>query len=311
MNLKQTSILIALAIVWGASFLFIRVLVDAGIGPLGVSAARTGLGFACIAPVAWRLRKQLPADRRTIGALAILGFVNFALPWTLYAVAAPHAPTGAASIANSSTPLWSAIFATLLLKADRLGGMRILGLAVGFSGVLFLMGEGVANTRSSGAIAIVVMVCATLCYGLSAVSIRRFVSHVPAVGLAAAQIGFATLYLWPLALVQGAFAGAEMGAPEWGSLLALGCVGSGLAVVAYMWLIGEVGPVRASVVTYLMPPLGVFLGWLVLDETVGWNLAGGLALVITGVALVQGVPVRRLMLRAGMWPVAATAPTGD
>ena len=78
-----------------------------------------------------------------------------------------------------------------------------------------------------------------------------------------------------------------------------------------MWLIGEVGPVRAAVVTYLMPPLGVFLGWLVLDERVGWNLAGGLALVIAGVALVQGVPVRRLMLRAGIWPVAATAPAGD
>lgn len=296
---------------WGASFLFIRVLVDAGIGPVGLSAARTGLGFVCIAPVAWRMRKQFPADRRTILALAILGFVNFALPWTLYAVAAPHAPTGAASIANSSTPLWSAIFATLLLKADRLGGTRVLGLAIGFSGVLLLMGKDMANTRSSGALAILVMLAATLCYGLSAVSIRRFVRHVPAVGLAAGQIGFATLILWPVALAQGAFANAEMGVPEWGSLFALGFVGSGLAVVAYMWLIGEVGPVKASVVTYLMPPLGVFLGWIVLDERVGWNLAGGLALVIAGVALVQGVPVRRLMLRAGIWPMAAPAATGD
>jgi len=89
-----------------------------------------------------------------------------------------------------------------------------------------------------------------------------------------------------------------MGAAQWGSLATLGIVGSGLAAAAYVWLIGEVGAVRASVVTYMMPPIGVLLGWLVLDERIGWNLVFGLGFVIGGVALVQGWALHRLAWRA-------------
>ena len=311
MNSKQTAVLVSLGVVWGASFLFIKVLIDAGLGPFGLAAVRTSMGALTVAPVVWWIRGRLPRDRKTWLIVGGLGVLNFAVPWTLFALAARHAPSGASSIANSGQPLWSAIFATVLLKTDRLTGLRVLGLVVGFSGVVFLMGDGILDAGSSGSRAILIMLGATMCYGLSGVFIRRYLGHVPAVGLAAGQMAFAAVALWPLALASGAFNSVSMGAAEWGSILTLGAVGSGVGVVGYMWLIGEVGPVRASVVTYLMPPLGVFLGWLVLDERVGWNLAGGLALVITGVALVQGVPMRRLMLRAGIRPVAATAPAGD
>ncbi|MEP7217257.1 MAG: DMT family transporter, partial [Anaerolineaceae bacterium] len=119
----------------------------------------------------------------------------------------------------------------------------------------------------------------------------------------------ATLYLWPAALSTGAFASAELGAGQWGSLLALGCAGSGIGVIGYMWLIGEVGPIRAAVVTYLIPPIGVFLGWLVLGEPIGWNLLGGLACVVAGVGLVQGLPVRgRVRRPPSVVPAGAAAP---
>jgi drug/metabolite transporter (DMT)-like permease len=85
-----------------------------------------------------------------------------------------------------------------------------------------------------------------------------------------------------------------MGAAEWGSVAALGGLGSGVAVIAYMWLIGSLGPVRASVVTYLMPPIGVLLGWAVLDEHIGWNLVLAILLIVSGVALVQNLSLRRL-----------------
>ena len=309
MTTRQLLVLLGLGALWGGSFLFIKVLVDANIEPLGVSASRTGLGFLTIAPFAWAARARFPRDRRSWLLLAGLGFLNFALPWTLFGIAAQHAPSGASSIANSSQPLWSAIFGTILLKADRLNGIRLLGLFVGFAGVILLMGGDMLNAGSSGSTAVLVMLGATMCYGISAVSIRRFLSHVPAVALAIGQIGFATLYLWPAALVTGAFATAHLGAGQWASLFALGCAGSGIGVIAYMWLIGEVGPVRAAVVTYLMPPLGVFLGWLVLGEPVGWNLLGGLACVVVGVALVQGLPIRRWVLRsASRGPAAVASP---
>lgn len=311
MTARQLLVLLGLGVVWGGSFLFIKVLVDAGLEPLGVSAGRTGLGFLTIAPFAWRSRARFPRDRRSWLLLAGLGFLNFALPWTLFGIAAHHAPSGASSVANSSQPLWSAIFGTILLKADRLNGIRLLGLLVGFAGVILLMGEDMLNAGSSGSTAILIMIGATMCYGFSAVSIRRYLSHVPAVALAVGQIGFAALFLWPAALFTGAFATAEMGAGQWASLFALGCAGSGIAVIGYMWLIGEIGPVRAAVVTYLMPPLGVFLGWLVLGEPIGWNLLGGLACVVAGVALVQGLPMRRWVLRSpGTAPSVVPSP-GD
>lgn len=308
MTTRQLLVLLGLGVVWGGSFLFIKVLVDAGVEPLGVSAGRTGLGFLTIAPFAWRGRDRFPRDRRSWGLLAGLGFLNFALPWTLFGIAAQHAPSGASSIANSSQPLWSAIFGTILLKADRLTPMRLLGLGVGFAGVILLMGEDMLKAGSSGSTAVLIMLGATMCYGISAVSIRRFLSHVPAVALAIGQIGFATLYLWPVALFTGAFASVQMGAGQWASFFALGCAGSGVGVIAYMWLIGEVGPVRAAVVTYLMPPIGVSLGWLVLGEPVGWNLLAGLGFVVAGVALVQGLPLRRWLSRP---PASAPAPAAS
>jgi len=309
MTTRQLLVLLGLGVLWGGSFLFIKVLVEAGIEPLGVSAGRTGLGFLTIAPFAWWARSRFPRDRRTWVLLAGLGFLNFALPWTLFGIAANHAPSGASSIANSSQPLWSAIFGTIVLKADRLSGIRLLGLGVGFTGVILLMGGDMLKAGSDGSTAVLIMLGATMCYGISAVSIRRFLSHVPAVALAIGQLGFATLYLWPAALVTGAFASAQLGAGEWVSFFALGCAGSGIGVIAYMWLIGEVGPVRAAVVTYLMPPLGVFLGWLVLGEAIGWNLLGGLACVVAGVGLVQGLPVRRRVLRpASVVTVGTAAP---
>ena len=293
MTTRQLTVLLALGVLWGASFLFIKVIVNAGVGPTGLSAARTGLGFATILPFAWLARSKMPRDRRTWLIICGLGVLNFALPWTLFALALEHAPSGASSIANASQPLWSAIFAVPLLKAERLSGLKTVGLLTGFSGVLVLMGPDILDAGSTGSTAILIMIVATMCYGVSGVLIRRHLPHVPAVALAGGQIGTATVILWPIALVTGAFSSASLGPGEWGSLVTLGVLGSGAGVVAFMWLIFEVGPVRASVVTYLMPPIGVFLGWLVLGEAIGWSLVGGLALVVTGVALVQGVPIGR------------------
>jgi drug/metabolite transporter (DMT)-like permease len=112
----------------------------------------------------------------------------------------------------------------------------------------------------------------------------------------------------PAALATGAFSGAEMSIQVVSSAVALGTLGSGVAVVGYMYLIQNVGPVRASIVTYMAPPIGVILGWLVLDESIGWNLVAALACILAGVALVQGMSPRRLAARLpGRAPIIAPA----
>ncbi len=297
MTSRQLAALLLIAAVWGGSFLFIRVLVDAGMDPLGVSAGRCLLGMLVLAPIAWAGRRQFPRSPRTIAALAILGTVNMSMPWTLFAIGEQHVPSGVASIGNSSTPLWTAILATLLVRGDALTRVQQAGLIVGFSGIVALTGDDLASVHSDAFLGTLAVLAATMCYGVSAVSIRRWLRDVPAVPLTIGQLVFASLLLAPLALLTGAYDGAEMGLRQWGSILALGAAGSGLAVTIYMWLIGQVGPVRASVVTYLFPPIGVALGWLFLDETIGWNLLAGLVLVVAGVALVQGWALHRLPLR--------------
>ncbi|MBI2766923.1 MAG: DMT family transporter [Chloroflexi bacterium] len=281
--------LCVLAGVWGASFLLLRVLVTAGMEPLGVSAARTGIGAATLLPFAWRSRARFPRDRRTIVALAALGFANFAVPWTLFGIGQKQVPSGVGSIANSAQPLWAALFSTLLIKGDALGPRRVVGLLLGFAGVVVLM-EGRARDFDREALqGIPVMVLATVCYGGSAVSIRRWLGHVPALPLTFSQLGFAFAYLAPLALLTGAYGNASMGWHEWLSLFLLSAGGSGGAIVIYMWLIQGIGPVRAAVVTYMMPPIGIALGWLFLDEPVGWAMLAGLALIIGGVLIVQSM----------------------
>jgi drug/metabolite transporter (DMT)-like permease len=311
MNSRQLSVLLLLGGIWGASFLFIKVVIDGGVNPLGLSLGRTTLGALTLLPVAYRQRASFPRDRRTWLILAWLGFFNFALPWTLFGLAAEHAPSGASSIANSSQPLWAAIFMSILLPGDRLTRGRAVGLFTGFLGVILLMGGDLLHAGSSGSLAILTMLGATFCYGLSAVIIRRWLSHVRALPLAFCQLAFGSLFLLPTAAASGALPTMDMGFAALGCLVALGVVNSGFAVMGYMWLIQQVGPVRAAVVTYLMPPIGVALGWLVLDEPVGWNLLVGLAFVIAGVALVQQITPRgivRRLIPAATRAAAAASP---
>jgi drug/metabolite transporter (DMT)-like permease len=291
---RQLAALLVLGVVWGASFLFLRVLVTAGMEPLGVSAARTLLGILSLVPVAYLYRSQFPRARRTWLAMAVLALTNFALPWTLFGIGQRHVPSGVGSITNSAQPLFAAIFATMVIRADSLGRLRVAGLLLGFGGVVVLMGSGLRHLGPESLKGIPIMVLATLCYGGSSVSIRRWLQHVAPIPLTFVQIGFATVYLAPLALFTGAYGHVAMGWHEWASLVLLGVVGSGFAVVIFMWLIQQVGPVRAAVVTYLMPPIGIFLGWLLLDEQIGWTMVAGLTLIITGVAMVQGVPLAAL-----------------
>jgi drug/metabolite transporter (DMT)-like permease len=239
-----------------------------------------------------------------------LGVLNFAIPWTIFGIAETHVPSGAAAVANASAPLWSAVLATLFLAAEPLDARRSAGLLLGFAGVIVLMGGDLQDLSGAAAASILLILAATFCYATSAVSIRKWLHAVPPVPLASVQVATAACLLVPAALFTGAFDDAEIGAKTAGSALALGAFGSGLAVVAYMHLIQNAGPVRASVVTYLAPPIGVFLGWLLLDETLGWNLVAALGFILAGVALVQGVRLRTFAGR--LWPAApAPAPSPD
>lgn len=292
MTPRQLAALLFLAATWGGSFLYVRVLVDAGVEPLGVSAIRTGVGVATLLPFAVWARDQFPRDARTWLALCVLGVTNFIAPWTLVAISQQHIPSGVASIVNSAMPLWTAIFTVILLRADPLRPAQCAGLLLGFLGVVALLGDDLRHLSGDSTAGVGAMLFATAMAGISTVSIRRWMGHVAPIALTVGQVGSAAALLLPVAIGTGAYSGVHFGLPEIASAAAVGAVGSGVAVVAFMWLIADAGAVRASVVTYVVPPIGVFLGWAILDEPIGWSLVIGLALVAAGVALVQGVAGR-------------------
>lgn len=259
MKSTQLAVLLALAVVWGASFLFIRVLINAGGGgPAGGERRADRARARDVAAVRAAGPGLLRAPRSTWLALVVLGVANFALPWTLFSFGQQHVPSGVGSIANAAQPIWAAIFSTIVIRSERLGPRRIAGLVLGFAGVLVLM-RGRAAGLDGDALRGIPLV------DRGDGALRRVLGFDPAVADARASIaadgrpiGTASLALVPLALGTGAYDHASIGAKEIGSALVLGGVGSGVAVLLYMWLIGQVGAVAASAVTYLMPPIGVF-----------------------------------------------------
>lgn len=299
MSRREWAVLLLIAGVWGASFLFIGILLRAGFGPYGIAFARTALGAASLLPLAVVLREALPRGRAW-GRLLLLASINFAIPWALIPYAQQYVASGVAAVANSSMPLWTALFSAILLGDEELGGRRLLGLLAGFCGVGILAAPDFGELSSAWR-GVPIILVATSLYGFSAVAIRRWYRDVPPFALTFGQLALSSLMLAPLAFGSGAFARAHWSGEAVFSLLALGGVGSGVAVFGYMWLLRETGAVRASVVTYLIPPTGVLLGWAVLQEPVGWSLLVGLLLILAGVALVQSVPISRVrtFVRAG------------
>lgn len=292
---SEARVYLALAFVtvaWGGSFLFIKVLVNADMAPIGVSAARCGLGALALAPMAWMLRDRFPRDRRALLILFALAVFDFAIPWTLIAFAQQYTTSATASIANSSLPLWTALFAALFIPGELLSRGTVAGVLLGFAGVVVLLAPDLGQLDGDLLKGIPLLLVATAMYGISAVIIRKELQTVHSLQVTFVLVAGASLLLVPLAFATGSYRGVEMGAGEWFSLVALGALGSGIAVVAYMWLIANAGAVRATVTTYMIPFVAVLLGWLVLSEPLGWSLFLGLALVLCGIALVQGIARR-------------------
>jgi drug/metabolite transporter (DMT)-like permease len=280
--------LLALAALWGASFLFMRL--GAGeFGPTALAALRVALGAAVLLPfVAWH--GLLPELLRHWRQIALLGVINSALPFLAYAYAALSITAGLSSIFNATTPLWGGLIAWLWLN-QRPGSARLIGLAIGFAGVLWLVWDkaGFKSGAAGGASVWPVLACigATLLYGISANVTRRYLSHVtPMVMAAGSQLG-ATLALavpgilwWPAQLP---------GSTSWLSVLALGLACTGLAYLLYFRLINHAGATPAMSVTFVIPLFAVLWGWVFLDESITGVMLGACAVIVLGTTLASGL----------------------
>jgi len=300
-----------MGLVWGASFLFMKVALD-GTTPLQIVWTRLVLGALALAAVVLVTRCPLPREPALWGHFAVVGVVGCAVPFTLFAWAEQHVGSGIASILNATTPLMTALVVTLAFRVETLSRDKVAGIAVGLVGVVVICAPWrLAVTPGAPSEVAGQLAClgAALCYGVMFGYLRRFVTPrgVPPVTTAFLQVasGAAVLLLLTPWVVTSPVRVTPAVA---GSLVVLGVLGTG---VAYLWNVRVLlswGPTAASTVTYITPVVGVLLGVLVLGEQLAWHEPAGAVLVLLGILLAQGRLRRRTAAPVVPPPVAAAAP---
>ena len=283
----QTEFLL-LAMIWGASFLFMRT-AAVEFGALLTAGLRVGIAALFLLPLLL-LRGQGPVLRAHWKPVFMIGVFNSALPFALYAFAVQHITTGLSSILNATVPLFGAMVAWAWL-GDRPTLSRAIGLGIGFLGVLLLAaGEASFTPNASGIAplwAVAACLLATMSYGLSANFAKRFIPHVPPLATATgSQMGATLALLLPSLLTLPP---ASPSLQAWGALVVVGVVSTGVAYILYFRLIDQTGPARALTVTFLVPVFAIAYGVLLLDEHITpWMIACGVVIVV-GTGLASGL----------------------
>ena len=284
MRRRDIAELLALAALWGAAFLFMRVAVPA-FGPLALAFLRV-FGAALVLVPLLALRGELATMRRHWRAIAIVGLVNSALPFLCFAYAALTINAGVSAIFNSATPLFAAIVAWLWLR-DRMTSLRVVGLAIGFAGVLWLGWDKADFGPGGSASAIAACLLATMSYGIGPSLTKRHLSGVPPLAVAAgSQVAAAIFLVAPAALAWPAVAPSPA---AWLMMALLAFLGTGFAYVLYFRLIANAGPANAVAVTYLIPIFAVVWGGVFLGERLTPTLVAGCLVIFVGTALATGV----------------------
>jgi drug/metabolite transporter (DMT)-like permease len=289
--------LLALSAIWGASFMFIKVGVR-DLDPITLVGLRLSLGALTLAPiVALTLGRAALAELRAAAwPLVLTGLVNSAIPiWSL-SWAETRIDSGLAAVIQASAPLFTALLAVGFVRSERVNGARLVGLVVGFAGVVMLVG---AQPRGD-AIAGLAVVGSALCYAVAALYAARRLAHVSPLVTSLGALTAASVATLPPGLAR-----LPSSVPDWkvvGSVLALGIGGTGLAYILYYGLLAGAGASRSILVTYLVPALALGYGGLLLGEEITLVALGGLALVLGGVALGTGAApaLRRGRRRGGV-----------
>jgi drug/metabolite transporter (DMT)-like permease len=278
---------VALAALWGASFLFTRLSVGE-FGALPTAFVRIAIAAAVLLPPIL-VRGLWPHLRRHWKATFVIGAFNSGIPFALYAFALQSISTGLSAILNATAPMFGALVAWLWFN-ERPNASRALGLVIGFAGVALLAGEKASFAAVAGGIApgwgMLACLAACLCYGLGASASKRYIAGVPPlVAATGSQLGAALALAAPAFFVRP----PQMpGAGAWAAVAALGVLCTALAYALYFRLIERAGPARTLTVTFLIPVFAVLYGAVFLGESITpWMLACG-AVVVLGTALSTG-----------------------
>jgi drug/metabolite transporter (DMT)-like permease len=288
MSRLYVPMLLLLAAIWGASFMFIKV-ADRQLEPTTLMAARILLAalilFGILAARCGTARAATRV-RRAGWAPLLLGIVNAALPFTLIAWGEKHVDSGVAAIANASMPIFVALLALRFQRSERSSGLRLFGILLGLVGVAVLAG---VHPRGGwwAVVGTLAVILASVLYAVGSLWAQRLVQREEALVLTTATMIGGALALLPLGLAQ--LPGSVPGWKVIGSVLALGIAGTAIGQLIYYAMLNSAGSARASLVTYLLPVTALFYGAGLLGEPITVEELVGLVLILGGVALGSGL----------------------
>lgn len=276
--------LLFLAMLWGASFMFMRVAAPE-FGAIPLMAVRVIIAGLSLLPFLL-LKQGFTELRQNFKPIFIVGLFNSALPFCLLAYASLSFSAGFTSIINATVPLWSALVAIFVLKQKQ-AKLAQWGLMVGFFGVVMMVWDKLSIDQLGSVGALIAGLLATLSYGCIVFYSKKTLSHINPLTVATGTMITATLMLTPLCIWLWPTQPISMKA--WAAVIVMGVASTGFASVLFFRLITNVGPTKAITVTYLIPVFGMIFGMLLLDEKVTFEMLVGCGLILSGVSLATGL----------------------
>jgi drug/metabolite transporter (DMT)-like permease len=271
----------AMCVIWGIPYLMIRVAVRE-LAPVTLVFLRTGLAALLLVPLAARRREFRPLLARWRPLLAYTA-IEVALPWLLLSRAETKLTSSLTGLLIAAVPLVGALIVSLSGERERLGGRRWLGLLVGLGGVAAIVGLDLGHVD---AVALVEIALVAVCYAVGPIILARHLNGAPALGVVAASLALSAVAYAPLAALRWPESMPSAHVVE--SVVGLAIVCSAAAFLIFFALIAEVGPVRATVITYVNPAVAAVIGVLLLNEHLTGGMLLGFALVLAGSVLATG-----------------------
>lgn len=277
MSARAWALFAAVSVIWGMPYLFIKIAVDE-ISPSLLAWSRLALAAVVLLPLAWKLG-ALRGLRERWRILTLFAAVEMAVPWPLLGFGEVHVSSSLAAILVATVPLFVALLATRFDHSERPTVKRLVGMLIGLAGVVALVGIDLGGQGDELLGALAVLAVAFL-YAIGPMIVKRRLSDVDPLGPVAASLGIAALLVTPFALAD--LPGSMPSADTFASIAVLGLLCSALAFLLFFRLIAEVGPGRATVITYINPVVALALGVIVLNESVTTGVIAGLLLILAG-----------------------------
>ena len=290
MKLKEWGAFVLLGLIWGSSFLWIKIAVE-NITPFMLVTLRVSFGLLGLLLVMAIQRQHFPRDRATIMKFAFMGMFNTVIPFLLITWGETRIDSSLASILNAAVPLFVIVIGHLWLRDEKITGPRLAGLITGFVGVMVLVLQDFnPRTLQGDIVGQLAVLLATLSYAVALVFSRKYLRGTKPVVQSTMILTVATLIMWVATPVIDRPLVLPSTPVTWIAVIWLGVLGLCIAYLLFFYLNNVWGPTRASLVTYVFPVVGVFLGIIFLNEVLTWNMIIGSVLVVGGIVVVNRRP---------------------